>query len=274
MSAPALRARALGCTISGRMLLGEVSFELASGALLAVIGPNGAGKTTLARLLCGVRRPDAGEVELHGEPLAALSRREVARRIAVVPQELALDFPFRVREMVAMGRAPHLGPLARERASDVAAVERALAELGLAALVERTFSTLSGGEKQRVLLARARAQESDLLLLDEPTAHMDLGHRLYAFEWLRGWLDDDRPRRAAVVVTHELELAARFADAVLLLDRGRVAAAGPPGEVLTPERIGPIYQVDTQLLEAAGRPHVVAVRSRIHYTAQRNEPDR
>ena len=240
MSAPALRARALGCAAEGRTLLRDVSFELAPGTLLAVIGPNGAGKTTLARLLCGVRTPDAGEVELRGKPLAQLSRREVARQIAVVPQELGLDFPFRVREMVAMGRAPHLGALARERPSDAAAVERALGELGLAPLAERSFPTLSGGEKQRVLLARARAQESDLLLLDEPTAHMDLGHRLHAFEWLRGWLGADPTRRAALVVTHELELAARFADAVLLLDQGCVAAAGPPDEVLQPERIGPI----------------------------------
>jgi iron complex transport system ATP-binding protein len=270
----ALRTRALGFAASGRPLLRDVSFELPCGTLLAVIGPNGAGKTTLARLLCGVLAPDVGEVELRGQPLAALSRREVARRIAVVPQELALDFPFQVREMVAMGRAPHLGALARERPVDVAAVERALAELGLIPLATRTFPTLSGGEKQRVLLARARAQEADLLLLDEPTAHMDLGHRLHAFEWLRGWLDAEPAQRAALVVTHELELAARFADAVLLLDRGSVAAAGPPGEVLQPERIGAVYQVEARLLEAAGRPHVVAVRSRIHYTAQRNEPDR
>jgi iron complex transport system ATP-binding protein len=255
------------------MLLHEVSLELAPGALLAVIGPNGAGKTTLARFLCGVRAPDAGEVELRGRPLAELSRREIALQIAVVPQELGLDFPFRVREMVAMGRAPHLGALARERAIDAAAVEAALAELGLTALAERTFSTLSGGEKQRVLLARARAQQADLLLLDEPTAHMDLGHRLHAFEWLRGWIDADRAQRAAVLVTHELELAARFADVLLLLHEGRVAASGPPREVLSPERIGHVYQVEAQLLDAQGRPHVVAVRSRIHYTAQRHEPD-
>jgi iron complex transport system ATP-binding protein len=274
MSAPVLRARSLGFAVPGRTLLHAVSFELGGGQLLAVIGPNGAGKTTLARLLCGVLRPDTGSVELGEQPLAGLSRREVARRVAVVPQELALDFPFQVREMVAMGRAPHLGALARERSVDVAAVERSLAELGLTPLATRTFPTLSGGEKQRVLLARARAQEADLLLLDEPTAHMDLGQRLHAFEWLRGWLEADRARRGAVVVTHELELAARFADRVLLLDQGRVAAEGPPAEVLQAERIAEVYQVEARLLEVGGRPHVVAVRSRIHYTAQRNEPDR
>ncbi len=270
----ALRARALGFGVPGRTLLRDVSFELGAGQLLAVIGPNGAGKTTLARLLCGVRTPDAGDVELGGQPIAALSRRELARRIAVVPQELALDFLFQVREMVAMGRAPHLGALARERAVDVAAIDRSLAELGLAPLAARTFPTLSGGEKQRVLLARARAQEADVLLLDEPTSHMDLGQRLHTFEWLRGWLEAEPALRGAVVVTHELELAARFADTVLLRHRGRVAAVGPPAQVLEAERIAEIYRVEARLLEVAGRPHVVAVRSRIDYTAQRYEPDR
>jgi iron complex transport system ATP-binding protein len=272
VSEVALHASGLGCVLAGRAVLHDVSFELRCGLLLGVIGPNGAGKTTLARLLCGVAQPSAGSVVLRGRPLAGLARREIARELAVVPQELALEFPFRVREMVAMGRAPHLGALAREGPVDRAAVERALAELGLEPLAERTFATLSGGEKQRVLLARARAQQADVLLLDEPTAHMDLGHRLYAFEWLKRWLAEAPARRAALVVTHELELAGRFADRLLLLHDGRVAAEGAPHDVLDPERIGRIYQVQAERSLAAG-PGIVAVRSRIDYTARRDEPD-
>ncbi len=266
MNQTLLAASGVSHAFAATPVLTSVDLALRPGQLLLVVGPNGSGKTTLVRILAGVLAARSGEIELAERPLSTYSRREVARRLAVVPQEMLVPFPYRVREMVAMGRAPFLGALGREGPRDREVVEAALASLGLTPLAERIFLTLSGGEKQRVVLARALAQESPLLLLDEPTAHMDLGHRVHTFEWLRAWIAAKPLERGVLLVTHDLLLAVRFADAVVLLDRGRVVAQGEPFEVLTPERIGAVYGVDTTVTEdEAGRPLVVAVRSRIRY---------
>jgi iron complex transport system ATP-binding protein len=266
MSQALLTASGVHHAFGDTPVLDAVDLALRPGQLLLVVGPNGSGKTTLLRILSGVLTSRAGHVELGGRALSELSRREVARSLAVVPQEMLVPFPYRVREMVAMGRAPFLGPLGREGPRDREVVEQALAVLGLSGLAERLFPTLSGGEKQRVALARALAQECPVLLLDEPTAYMDLGHRLQAFEWLRAWVAEEPAIRGALLVTHDLMLAARFADAVVLLDRGRVVAQGEPREVLTPLRIGTVYGVDAAVSEdEEGRPVIVAVRSRIRY---------
>ena len=266
MNQTLLAASGVSHAFAGTPVLTSVDLALRPGQLLLVVGPNGSGKTTLVRILAGVLAARSGEIELAERPLSTYSRREVARRLAVVPQEMLVPFPYRVREMVAMGRAPFLGALGREGPRDREVVEGALASLGLTPLAERIFPTLSGGEKQRVVLARALAQESPLLLLDEPTAHMDLGHRVHTFEWLRAWIAAKPLERGVLLVTHDLLLAVRFADAVVLLDRGRVVAQGEPFEVLTPERIGAVYGVDTTVTEdEEGRPLVVAVRSRIRY---------
>jgi iron complex transport system ATP-binding protein len=274
MSQALLTASGVHHAFGDTPVLDAVDVTLRPGQLLLVVGPNGSGKTTLVRILSGVLAPRAGHVELGGRPLSELSRREVARSLAVVPQEMLVPFPYRVREMVAMGRAPFLGPLGREGPRDREVVEQALAVLGLSGLAERLFPTLSGGEKQRVALARALAQECPVLLLDEPTAYMDLGHRLQAFEWLRAWVAEEPAIRGALLVTHDLMLAARFADAVVLLDRGRVVAQGEPREVLTPLRIGTVYGVDAAVSEdEEGRPVIVAVRSRIRYIGRSDGPN-
>lgn len=267
MTEPILEARGVGHAFGDAPVLEGVDLSLVPGELCVVLGPNGAGKTTLLRALAGLLRPRSGEVRLGGRRVAELRRREVARRLAVVPQELLVPFPYRVRELVAMGRAPHVGPLGREGPRDRAVVDDAIETLGLSAFAERGYDTLSGGEKQRVVLARALAQEAPALLLDEPTAHMDLGHRVHTFEWLREWVGRVPGERAALVVTHDLILAQHFADRVVLLHRGRVAASGGV-EVLTLERIGEVYEVDASLShDASGRPVIVAARSRIRYTA-------
>jgi iron complex transport system ATP-binding protein len=250
-------------------VLCDVGLSLGPGEVVSVLGPNGAGKTTLARVLSGVLRPERGSVALGAAPVASLSRREIALRMAVVPQEGRVPFPYEVREMVSMGRAPRLGPLGRLGDEDRAAVQRALTRLGLVELAARRYPTLSGGEKQRVLLARALAQGAPTLLLDEPTAHMDLGHRLFAFEQIRSWVDAAPAERAALIVSHDLSLAARFADRVLVLDRGRVAAEGAPAEALTAELIERVYGAEARVeIDETGRPIVVALRSRIRYIAQ------
>ena len=247
-----LSARAVGFSFGAKTVLENASLALEPGAFSVVVGPNGSGKTTLLRLLSGVLRPASGAVELRGRAIARFSRREVARALAVVPQEIRVPFSFSVRELVAMGRAPHLGALGREAAADTARVDEALAALGLQSFAARSFATLSGGEKQRVLLARALAQEADLLLLDEPTAHMDLGHRYRTLEWLGEWLGRAVERRAVLLVTHDLVLAARFADRLWLLERGRVAASGAPEDVLTSERIARVYGVEARVRVGPG----------------------
>ena len=274
MSAALLQVFAVRHAFSERAVLDTVDLSLLPGQLAVVVGPNGSGKTTLIRVLCGVLRPASGRVLLGSAELGSFSRREIAQRIAVVPQELIVPFPYRVREMVAMGRAPHVGPLGVESARDRETVERAIESLGLWELAERVYSTLSGGERQRVLLARALAQETPLLLLDEPTAHMDLGHGLHTFEWLRRWIEERPDTRAVLLVTHDLSLAARFADRVVLMNAGRVVAEGTPGEVLTPEHIAGVYDVESEVRrDAGGRLVIVAVRSRIRYTARSDGQD-
>jgi ABC-type cobalamin/Fe3+-siderophores transport system ATPase subunit len=246
VSEPLVAARGVAHAFGGTPVLRGVDLELAPGRFVVVAGPNGAGKTTLLRVLSGVLVPDAGEVTLAGRPLASHSRREIARRLAVVPQDAAMPFPFSVREMVALGRAPFLGPLGRESLDDRRRTEAALAALELESLAERAYPTLSGGEKRRVLLARALAQGVDAWLLDEPTAHMDLGHALATFSWLRDWLMASSARGIALV-THDLVLAARFADELVLLERGAVAARGAPADVLTRERIAAVYGVEARI---------------------------
>jgi iron complex transport system ATP-binding protein len=247
-----LAAEGIEFAYGGQPVLCGVDLSLRAGELSILVGPNGSGKTTLARVLAGTLAPRAGAVRLCGAALGARPRREIARRLAVVPQETRVLFPYSVREVVAMGRAPHLGRFGREGPADRECVAAALASLGLEALAGRSYPTLSGGEKQRVLLARALAQDCDVWLFDEPTAHMDLGHRLHAFEWLRAWLAAAPQRRGAVLITHDLQLAARFADRLTLLDAGRVAASGAPEQVLTAESIARVYAVEARVARAAG----------------------
>jgi iron complex transport system ATP-binding protein len=251
---PILEARGVAHAYAGTPALCGIDFALAPGELVIVAGPNGAGKTTLVRALSGALWPDSGEVRLRGAALRGLRRREIARLLAVVPQETPFQFPYSVREMVAMGRAPHLGVLGREGPRDRAIAQAALDELGLSGLAERSYPTLSGGEKQRVLLARARAQQTDALLFDEPTAHLDLGHRLAVFEWMRAWIGAQPERRGVALVTHDLVLAARFADRLVLLCAGRAVAVGAPAQVLSAERIRDVWGVEARVeLDSGGR---------------------
>ena len=206
--------------------------------MTAVLGPNGAGKSTLLQLLLGTLVPSAGEVDFEQRAVREWSRRDMARAVGVVPQGETEPL-FSVREIVAMGRYPHLGPWQRERAEDVAAIDRAMARCDVAAFADRWLSTLSGGERQRVRLARALAQEPRVLVLDEPTTFLDVRHEMTTFELLRRLRGEGT---TIVLATHNLNLAARYADDLVMLNRGELVASGTPSDVLTAGRVSEVFE--------------------------------
>jgi iron complex transport system ATP-binding protein len=243
-----------------RPVLSGVSLDVPAGAAVGVLGPNGSGKTTLLRILAGTHRPTSGRMSFDGRPVGEYSRRALARRIAVVPQETQLAFDYTVMEMVLMGRHPHLGLFEVEGPADLAVAREALTATGAAHLEERDFGTLSGGEKQRVVIAAALAQATEVLLLDEPTSSLDLGAQLEIAHLLA---ELNRTRGVTIVVsTHDLHLAAGICRDLVMLRAGQVVAAGPTAEVLTSAHLRRLYDVDADvhLHEATGQLTVVPVR--------------
>jgi len=239
-----------------------VTLDVARGSLTGLLGPNGCGKTTLLKLLSGVLEPDTGEVTLGGARIKSLTRREVARRIAVVPQETHPAFDYTVMEMVLMGRHPHLRAFQLEGPDDLAIARDALAATGTAHLAGRAYMTLSGGEKQRVVIAGALAQSPDVLLLDEPTASLDLGYQLDV-QRLLAHLNRERAV-TMVLATHDLNLAASLCDTLVLLRQGVMLAHGPTREVLTTASVRRLYDVeaDVSFHERAGHLTVVPLSRR------------
>jgi iron complex transport system ATP-binding protein len=225
-----LEGRNLTFAYDDRTVLKDATLALEPGELVALVGPNGAGKSTMLHVLLGLLAPSAGTVALEGRPLGGFSRREIARKVAFLPQEVRSDFAFTVRELVGMGRLPHLGRFRPEGPEDVLAIEAALDATGTRSFALRLASELSGGERQRVILARAIAQSTDVLLLDEPTSSLDVAHQLEVLDVLQGLVD--RGKSVALAV-HDLSLAARFADRIVVLYEGRVVAEGKPAEVVT-----------------------------------------
>jgi iron complex transport system ATP-binding protein len=238
--------------------LRDVSLEVRPGEFHAVLGPNGSGKTTLVRVALGLVAPAQGTAELAGRPAAAWPRRDLARVVGVVAQREDNLFPQRVRETVLLGRYPHLSLWGGERPADYAAVTRALERCDAQSLADRWIWTLSGGEYQRVRLARALAQEPQLLVLDEPTASLDVRHEMELFELVRALVD--RHGLALLMITHHVNLAARFADRVLLLADGRTAAQGTPGAVLTRETVERVFAWPIAIEPFDGRPQMIPLR--------------
>jgi iron complex transport system ATP-binding protein len=247
VTAPVIQARDLKVRLGSQEVLRGVSLDLAPGDCAALLGLNGAGKTTLLRLLLGLIHPDAGEILLDGRPLNSQARREIARRMAYVPQAHVPSFPFSVREIVAMGRAPTAGWGSRPRAQDEAAVSGALDRLGMLAFAERSYAQLSGGERQAVLIARALAQGATILLMDEPTASLDLGQQTR----LMALLSDLAAEGHAILVSvHQPELALRWFNRAILLHEGRVLSDGPPLGTVTGQSLSRLYGIDARLIEA------------------------
>jgi iron complex transport system ATP-binding protein len=247
MPAALLEAEGVGFAYGRRPAIADVTLALAGGDMLAIAGPNGSGKSTLLALLSGVRRPSAGVVRLAGRDLASYGRRELAQRIAVVPQETAALFPYTVAEMVLMGRAPHLRGLGLDGAHDLAVAERAMARTGVLALAARPLTELSGGERQRVIVARALAQEPRLLLLDEPTTFLDLRHAIEILELIADL--NRREGLTVVAVLHDLTIAAMYFPRVAFLRAGRLVADGPPRAVITEATIRAVFDADVRVRE-------------------------
>jgi len=248
-----LAARGLGWRAGGRRILGPVDVEVQRGECLIAVGPNGAGKTTLLRLLTGLLQPHAGEVSWRGVPFPSLSRRELARRIAYVPQIRPSRVPLSVEEVVLLGRYPHLSAFqVAPRSADFAAVEKALRLVGIEELRERPVDELSGGERQAVFIAAALAQESELLVLDEPTIHLDARHQSdLAVLLLRLKAESGR---TVVLATHDLNLASLLGDRLLALSGGRVLEVGAPGEILRPDLLERLFRARFEIVRGGERP--------------------
>ena len=250
----ALVARAVDAGYGARHVLRRVDLTLEPGGLIALVGPNGAGKSTLLRALAGLIRPTSGAVTLDGVGVLTMTRAALASRIAVVPQAFDTLFPFTVREIVGLGRSARLGLFARPTSTDEQAVERAIAEQDLSLLADRRIDALSGGERQRVVLAMALAQEAAVLLLDEPTAHLDPSHQRSVL--LRvGELARTRGV-VTVAVLHDLNLAA-LADRVVVVADGSVVADGPPVKALAPDVVSRVFGDGLAVMEVAGRTVVL-----------------
>jgi len=253
----AIAARGVVVRLGGRPVVHDVDLDVPAGQWVGLIGPNGAGKTTLLRALAGLVAYD-GSIALDGSPAETFRRRDWAREVAVVPQEPVTPPWMTVGEYVLLGRTPHLGPLARESEEDRGAAGRTLDRLDLLEYHDRPLGTLSGGERQRVVVARALAQEARIVLLDEPTAALDIGHQQQAFELL------DELRRESgltlVVAMHDLTLGAQYADRMILLDDGRIVADGPPAAVVTRALIAEHYAATIEVIELDGRIAVVPAR--------------
>ena len=253
----AIGLRHVTVELGGRPVVRDVDLDVTEGEWIALIGPNGAGKTTLLRAIARLVA-FSGSIELDGRDTTQLGRAELAQLLAVVPQEPSTPPWMTVGEYVLLGRTPHLGPLAKEGVRDRGAAAEALARLDLLGYSERRLGTLSGGEKQRVVVARALAQEASIVLLDEPTASLDIGHQQQALELL----DALRAESGLTLVAamHDLTLAAQYADRMVLLDEGRVVADGGPGDVLTEHLIARHYDASIEVVSIDGRIAVVPTR--------------
>lgn len=247
-----LETRDLSVRLAGQQILENIHLTAGEKQMVGVIGPNGSGKSTLLKCIYRVLRPTSGAVWLDGRELGSYSVRQSAQKIAVVAQHHAHGFDFTVREVVLQGRSPHKRALERDNAEDYRLVCEALQTVGMADKEERIFSTLSGGEQQRVILARALAQQTPCLILDEPTNHLDIQYQLQMMELLRA-LD-----RTVLLAVHDLNLAAAYCDELYALQNGRLVGSGPPRELLTPAFIEKVYQVQARVgTDEEGIPYIL-----------------
>ncbi len=249
-------ADGLAVALGGRRVLHGLGFAVGAGEWVGLVGPNGSGKTTLLRAVAGLL-PHAGTLTFHGRPVRSWKPRELARRLAFVRQAPAVEFDFTVLDYVLLGRAPHRSWLEGFTAADRTVAETALAQVGLDGFEGRRLGEVSGGERQRVLLAQALTQEAEVVLLDEPTAHLDVHHQYDVMDRVAALVAEGR---TVVAAFHDLAFAARYADRLLVLRDGRLAADGAPAEVLTPVLIHDVFRMDAEVERVHGRNGPVEIR--------------
>lgn len=244
-------------------VLHHIDLEVKQGEMVALLGPNGSGKTTLIKLASGVLHPQAGEIYLDGSNLRRLKRRQIAQRVAVVPQQFHMPFAFTLREVVLLGRTPFLKAFSDEGARDRQAVDSAMELIGIEKLRGRFFNELSGGERQKAILAMALVQEPRLLLLDEPTAHLDINHQTELLELVKRL--NQEQGITVLGAMHDLNLAALYFQRLVLLKEGRIFADGPPNNVLTEETIKEVFSASVQVMKhpSIEAPHVVITPARL-----------
>lgn len=255
-TAPALRCEAMTVRYGDFTAVDAVSLSFEPGELVAILGPNGAGKSTLLKALVDARMVSSGQAYLGGRPVSGIGVLELAQRVAAIPEDTWLPFSYTVLEVVLMGRAPYLGFFGLEQAGDFELARAALERTEAGHLTHRSIETLSGGERQRVYLARALAQDTPVVLLDEPTAHLDIGHQQMALRLLSELAQEDR---LVITVLHDLNLASAWCPRLVLMDGGAVVADGPAEAVLTSERLGSVYRTEVQIVPhpVSGRPMVL-----------------
>jgi iron complex transport system ATP-binding protein len=243
----------------GRTILGPASIEIGAGEMTALIGPNGSGKSTLLRLFAGLWRPDEGEALLDGTTIHSRPRKEIARRIAFVPQDTQIDFAFTVSEILAMGRYAHRGRFTPQGPADNAAIDSAATYCDITHLLNRAINTLSGGERQRALVARSLVAEPEFILLDEPTANLDVQHALDVLELCQAL---SRKGKTIIVATHDFNLVTRYATRLVLLQAGKLIAQGNQETVLNREAIQEVFQVDAEVVPTKAGPPVYVFHQR------------
>ena len=264
-----LQADKISFSYNGAWVLRDVTFEIQTGDFVGLIGPNGSGKTTLLKLIDDILQPLEGTIRIHGTSVRQMKREALAKIVSVVPQESPMIFPFMVQEVVLMGRAPHLGKWRFEGEKDFAIVRRAMEMTDTLALSGRNMNRLSGGERQRVLIARALAQEPQLMLLDEPTAFLDIRHQVEFFNLIKTL--NMNQSLTVMAVTHDINLASLYCDRIILLKEGRIRVSGRPAEVITGDHIQAVYDTPVTVDQhpVTGLPRVTPKRENLSETGSR-----
>ena len=263
-----LNVHGVSTSINEKQIISDINLEVKSGQFIGIIGPNGSGKSTLLKNIYRIIKPDCGKITLEDEDIFTLSAKKTAQKMAVVSQESALLFDFSIKEMVLMGRAPHKKMLEMDTAEDERIVEEALEKVSLTDYADRSFSTLSGGEKQRVMVARALAQQAKILILDEPTNHLDIHHQLQLMDLIKTL------NITVIAALHDLNMASVYCDSIYVLQNGKIVTAGKSEEVLTESILRDVFRVNTNIIThpVTGKVHITFLSDTVQMNKWKEKP--